>query len=185
MMEDGIVARYLDEHCPDRSLRLCPYRHKLPRTADEFLWSDRPFTELGRFDGLGEEMRTIVLESLAEYPGQQLETAVAASAKQLVRVKSGEGMVTTIWHTNGIVERYMKAAVPAMRAARQQHGEISFRALNEVHVPVALISMLLLPIVLLTGRGEYGGLRLLAATVMVALLANAIVCGTLSNPHDR
>jgi hypothetical protein len=185
MMQDGIVARYLEDHCPDPRLRLCPYRHKLPRTADEFLWSDGPFNALGRFAGLGEEMRTIVLESLAEYPGQQIETAIEASAKQLVKVESGEGVLTTIWHTYGIIERYMPAIVPAMRAARQQHGEMSFRALNDVQVPVALISLLLLPIIVAAGRGGYGDLRLLAATVAVALLANAVVCGALSNPHNR
>jgi hypothetical protein len=185
MMQDGIVARYLEDHCPDPRLRLCPYRHKLPRTADEFLWSNGPFNELGRFAGLGDEMRTIVLESLAAYPAEQIETALAASAKQLVKVESGEGVLTTIWHTYGIIERYMPAIVPAMRAARQQHGEMSFRALNDVQVPVALISMLLLPIIVLAGRGGYGDLRLLAATVAVALLANAVVCGALSNPHTR
>jgi hypothetical protein len=89
------------------------------------------------------------------------------------------------WGGVGIIERYMPSVVPAMRAARQQHGEVSFRALNEVEVPVALISMLLLPVILLLGRGDYGDLRLLAATVAVALLANAVVCGALSNPHDR
>ena len=186
MMQDGIVVRYLDAHCPDARLRLCPYRHRLPPTADEFLWSDGPFNELGRFAGLGDEMRTIVLESLVEYPGAQIETAISASARQLVKVESGEGVLNSIWHTYGIIERYMPTVVPAMRAARQQHGEVSFRALNEVHVPVALISMLLLPLVLLIGRGDYGDLlRLLAATVAVALLANAVVCGALSNPHNR
>ena len=185
MMQDGIVVRYLDAHCPDARLRLCPYRHRLPPTADEFLWSDGPFNELGRFAGLGDEMRTIVLESLVEYPGAQIETAISASARQLVKVESGEGVLNSIWHTYGIIERYMPTVLPAMRAARQQHGEVSFRALNEVHVPVALISMLLLPLVLLIGRGDYGDLRLLAATIAVALLANAVVCGALSNPHNR
>jgi len=102
-----------------------------------------------------------------------------------VKVESGEGVLNSIWHTYGIIERYMPTVVPAMRAARQQHGEVSFRALNEVQVPVALISMLLLPVVLLIGRGDYGDLRLLAATIAVALLANAVVCGALSNPHNR
>jgi hypothetical protein len=186
MMQDGIVARYLEDHCPEERLKLCPYRHKLPRTADEFLWSQGPFNELGRFAGLGDEMRTIVLESLVEYPGAQIETAIAASARQLVTVESGEGVLTTIWHTYGIIAHYMPTVVPAMRAARQQHGEVSFRALNEIQVPVALISMLLLvPVIVLAGRGEYGDLRLLAATVAVALLANAVVCGALSNPHSR
>jgi hypothetical protein len=185
MMEDGIVARYLQDHCPNPKLRLCPYRSKLPSTADQFLWAGGPFDELGGFAGLGDEMRTIVLESLVEYPAAQMETAIAASAEQLVKVANGEGVITQLWHTYGIIERYMPAVVPAMRAARQQHGEVSFRALNKVQVPVALISMLLLPVIVLAGRGEYGDLRLLAATVIVALLANAVVCGVLSNPHDR
>jgi hypothetical protein len=185
MMEDGIVVRYLDAHCPEERLKLCRYRHRLPRTADEFLWSEGPFDELGRFAGLGDEMRKIVLESLIEYPLQQIEAAIAASAKQLVAVKSGEGVLTTIWHTYGIIERYMPSVVPAMRAARQQHGEVSFRALNAIHIPAALVSIFLLPIIMLTRGSEYSDLRLLAATVAIALLANAVVCGTLSNPHDR
>jgi hypothetical protein len=185
MMQDGIVTRYLDDNCPEEKFKLCPYRHKLPRTADEFLWAQGPFNELGRFAGLGDEMRTIVLESLVEYPGAQIETAVTATAKQLVKVEGGEGVVTTIWHTYGIIERYLPSVLPRMRAARQQHGELSFRALNNVQVPVALISMFLLPVIVLAARGEYGDLKLLAATVTVALLANAVVCGALSSPHDR
>jgi hypothetical protein len=96
MMQDGIVARYLDDHCPDPRLRLCPYRYKLPSTADEFLWKDGPFKELGGFAGLGDEMRAIVLGSLAEYPVQQIEAAAVATAKQLVKVESGEGVLTSI-----------------------------------------------------------------------------------------
>jgi hypothetical protein len=63
ILQDGIVKRYLDEHCPDARLKLCPYRSELPRTADDFLWSYGIFNDLGRFSGLGEEMRFIVLRS--------------------------------------------------------------------------------------------------------------------------
>ena len=35
MLQDGIVKRFLDDHCPDTRLRLCRYRNELPRTADE------------------------------------------------------------------------------------------------------------------------------------------------------
>ena len=80
MLQDGIVKRFLDEHCPDARLKLCPYRNQLPNTADEFLWNYGIFNELGRFAGLGEEMRFIVLRSLEEYPLQQIKTALAATA---------------------------------------------------------------------------------------------------------
>jgi hypothetical protein len=187
MLQDGIVKRYLDAHCGERHFRLCRYRDELPKTADAFLWGAGPFNALGRFDGLGEEMRTIALESLAEYPGMQLETALAASARQLVSVSTGEGVLTTILHTYGIMERYTPSVVPDMRAARQQHGELHFEALNAVQVPLALGAMAALPLFVWLGvrRREYVDLALLAATVSLAILGNAVVCGALSNAHDR
>jgi hypothetical protein len=186
MLQDGIVTRYLDDHCPDRTIRLCPYRYRLPHNADDFLWSDGPFDKLGRFAGLGEEMRTIVLESLRDYPGAQIKAAVADTAEQLVKVESGEGVGNIIFHTYGIIDRYLPSLHPAMRAARQQRGEVGFRAINAFEVPIALMSMLLLPIVIVRSRqGESGDLGLLAATVAVAILVNAAVCGALSNPHNR
>jgi hypothetical protein len=186
MLQDGIVTRYLDEHCGKLQLKLCPYRDALPSDADDFLWSGGPFDSLGRFDGLGEEMRNIVLESLAEYPGQQIRAAVADTAEQLVTVASGEGVVTSVWHTYGIIERYLPSIAPAMRAARQQRGEVGFRLLNVLHVPIALMSMLALPLVIRFGRRkDHADLARLAATVAVAILANAAVCGVMSSPHNR
>jgi peptidoglycan/LPS O-acetylase OafA/YrhL len=72
-------------------------------------------------------------------------------------------------------------------AARQQRGEIEFTAINRVHYPVALACLLLLPLVggYMIRRPETRKLGELAAVCLLALLANAFVCGTLSNPHDR
>jgi hypothetical protein len=187
MLQDGIVTRYLDDHCPDAQLKLCPYRNELPRDADSFLWGKSVFNTLGRFAGLGDEMRTIVLGSLREYPAIQAETALRATARQLVEVGTGEGIVTTLWHTYGIIERYTPSVVPAMRAARQQHGEIGFAVINMIDVPVAWAAMALLPALLLLGvySGEFADLGRLAATLLLALLGNAAFCGIISDPHDR
>lgn len=51
MLQDGIVAHYLREHCPQQKLKLCPYRDQLPATADHFLWGSSMFNTLGRFKG--------------------------------------------------------------------------------------------------------------------------------------
>src|SRR5262249_48113783 len=76
---------------------------------------------------------------------------------------------------------------PAMQAARQQKGTLDFAAINAVHVPVALASMLMLlaAIVLAAKRPLFAELGPLAATAALAILANATVCGVLANPHDR
>jgi peptidoglycan/LPS O-acetylase OafA/YrhL len=74
-----------------------------------------------------------------------------------------------------------------MRAAHQQHWDINFNAINWIHVPVALASILL--VFGMAGsaiwRRRLDELTLLAATVSLALLGNAFVCGVISGPHDR
>jgi len=187
MLQDGIVTRYLADHCPDARLRLCPYRNELPATADEFLWGDSPFDRLGRFAGLGDEMRQIVLESLVEYPDRQIAAAITSTAKQLVMVGSGYGVNDQLPHTHGIIERYIPFQVPAMRAARQQLGEFDFRPLNRLHVPIALLSMMI-TFAIIVWSLAFGGIddvAMLATSVLLAILANAFICGALSGPHDR
>jgi hypothetical protein len=188
MLQDGIVGKYLDDHCPKARLKLCPYRKELPATADEFLWGGEIFNRLGRFAGLGDEMGLIVRDSLAAYPWLQLKTAAVAAGKQLTLNASGEGVHNKLWHTYGIIERYLPAAVPAMRAARQQRGGISFGVINRIHEPAALIAIVLtfgLVLQALGRRRSLDDLGWLAATAAVALLANAVACGVLSGPHDR
>ncbi len=188
MLQAGIVAQYLAERCPDPRLpKLCANREKLPDNADFFFWGSDLFNALGRFEGLGEEMRIVVRESLTAYPAAQLRAALAATAQQLVRVATGYGVHTEIWHTAWVVETMAPGSFAAMKAARQQRGELDFTAINRLHVPVAWGSMLLLVAVLALAarRREFARAGELAAVVALAILANAAICGALSNPNDR
>jgi hypothetical protein len=187
MMQDGIVARYLNDHCPRESFKLCPYRNELPATADEFLWGKSMFNTLGRFEGLNDEMGYIVVHSLADYPAWQAAAALRAVGQQLLHVATGEGTNGWIPHTYGIIERYIPAQIAPMRAARQQHWDVNFDDINRLHVPVALASMLALVGLLAhaLARRRLDDLTLLAATVTLALLGNAFICAVISGPHDR
>ena len=74
-----------------------------------------------------------------------------------------------------------------MHNARQQRGELNFDLINRLHVPIALGSMILALVLLVqaTISGRFDETGRLAATVTVAILMNAVVCGVLSGPHDR
>jgi hypothetical protein len=145
------------------------------------------FNTLGRFQGLNDEMGFIVVRSLAEYPAWQAEAALAGTAQQLIHVATGEGNNVWLGHTYGIFDRFLPAQLKPMRAARQQRGHLDFTAINTVHVPTALASMLLA--VILFGHGlarrPFDDLTLLAGTVSFALLGNAVICAVISGPHDR
>jgi hypothetical protein len=187
MLQDGIVKKYLNEHCPSPALRLCAYKDELPNDADAWFWGSKLFDKLGRFAGLGKEMEKIALDSLIEYPVLQAETAAVATAKQLVAVHTGEGVVHWTWHTYFIIHDFAPQLEKDMWAARQQRGDISFTAINALQYPLALLSIALLPMLLLLARQNKisPDIAELVAWVSLTLLANAFVCGALSNPHDR
>ncbi len=100
---------------------------------------------------------------------------------------TGEGVLNSIWHTYRIIELYTPRLAPAMRAARQQQGEISLAAVNALQYPAALAAMALLPLIVLAAwRGKLpADIGEFAAVATLALLGNAFICGVLSNPHDR
>ena len=187
MLQDGLVTKYLNDHCATEKLKLCPYRNELPATGDDFLWGDSMFNTLGRFQGLNDEMGHIVVGALKDYPLWQIEAALKATGEQLVKVATGEGTLGWLPHTYGIIERYIPSQSKSMHAAHQQHWDINFVAVNWLHVPVALGSMLLTFLIFARGlwRRKFDDLALLAATVSFALLGNALICGVISGPHDR
>jgi hypothetical protein len=96
-------------------------------------------------------------------------------------------VITSIWHTHAMIERFVPTADPAMHAAHQQKGELDFAVINRLHVPVAWAAVVLLLGVIALGvaRVRFADLGYLATTAALAILANAFVCGALSNPHDR
>jgi hypothetical protein len=189
MLQDGIVKSYLDAHCPDPYLHLCRYKDQIPQDADQFFWHTDLFEkQLGGFEKLGPEMERIVLGAIKDYPLWQIESAAVATARQLVHVHTGEGVENTLWHTYLVIRDHLPEVLPALNAARQQQNpSISFTAINQVHYPVALAGMALLPVLFVLGL--FGGLPRpfaeLTATAMLALFGNALVCGAVSNPHDR
>ena len=180
MLQDDIVKKYLDDHCPDPSLRLCPYKDQLPHDADEFFWASDLFNKLDRFEGMRGEMRRIALESLADYPILQLKSTVTETAKQLTMVDTGAGVVKWVVDTYYSIKDHVPAAMPGMLAARQRHPGIEFTEINRLQVPLAYFAMALLPVIALIAllRQGFRDVGELAVAVALAILANAAVFGT-------
>jgi hypothetical protein len=189
MLQDGIVTRYLNDHCPTQHFKLCPYRNDLPETADDFLWSrETVFNKLGRFPGMSDEMGYIAAHALTEYPLWQTEEALLATGEQMLEVATGENTDhPTLMHTYGVFREYLQRQLKVVDAARQQKSFLTFGPVNLIHVPVALISTALIFAMLIAAlfRRRADDVTLLMATVCLALLGNAAICGIISGAHDR
>ena len=185
LVQDGIAARYLADRCPDPTIRLCAYRDVLPRTADDWLWDDAsgPLQRLGGVEAFEPEARRIVIESVAAYPALHLQKALVATVNQFAAIMTGDGITPWSWHAQWTFERFAPAALERYLASEQAKGSFDFTWSNFIHVPVQALAIALLPAIVLLARERR--VAALAAFLLAALLANAAICGALSNPHDR
>lgn len=193
-VQNGLAKRYLDKVCPNGSaLKLCPHRDKLPTTADAFLWAHwaSPFWKLGGWVAMKEEARKIVAGATREFPGAVAWSAVNNAARQLVELRLGDGLDPKRRSQPGEYRDTGKSRFPdefaAYVGARQQTGKgIDFRLINAVQIPLAWIAQLALIVLLVEAARRRDDAALgLAGLMVLAIVGNAILCGALSNPHDR
>ncbi|MDE2264916.1 MAG: hypothetical protein KGL29_03365 [Alphaproteobacteria bacterium] len=187
LMGDGIVKPTLDDICPTEHLKLCAYKDHLPRTADDFLWgAESPFNKLGRFKGMEQEARRITAASLARYPLTSLGTGLFDAFRQFWMFRTGDGVTPQQWVLDPEFKNFMPVQYKYYLGARQQRGILRFIAVNVVHYPLALLSLVWLGFVLRGAvRRRKWHRASLPAFVFLALIGNALVCGLFSGPHDR
>ena len=186
LLQDGIVGRYLDDHCPDPGLRLCAFRAELPPTADDWLWGHSPLGKLGGWEAFEPEARRIILHSTIDYPIAHIQSALRASVAQLTTLATGEGMHSQDnWHAEAMLRQYAPDTLARFMASRQQHDGFDFGPINLLQVPVALAATAVLPIWIFLFRRGDPRLSGFATTVLFAILTNAAICGIFSNPNAR
>ncbi len=188
LVQDGIVQRFLQETCPSPDYRLCAFRDTLPKTADQFLWTDtRALDRMGGWGPVGiDEAGRVIVETLVLYPGMHLRAAAAAIWRQFLGIRTGEGLSPNFGPTRAYLETHLPGEVPAFENSLQQQGRLDFLTLNLVHIPAGVVGQIFLILALIFARDTAGrGLTTLFDFVAAGLVANATICGILSNPNDR
>jgi hypothetical protein len=187
VLQDGIVMRLLDDTCPQARYKLCAYKDDLPRTADQWLWGvESPFQKLDRFKGTTDESERILWASVKRYPLVHLAAAINDSIRQFTMFKTGDQIEPQQWILYSDMDRLIPNQMRAYLTARQQRHGYDFAPLNRVQVPFGWLSLAAL-VLSLAWMLWIGARRnaVLLGFVLVALIGNAVVCGALSNPHDR
>ena len=189
LVQDGIVARYLAQRCPDAKIKLCAYAATMPTTADDWLWApDTPLNKLGGWRGYADEERRIIRDTLLLYPGGHLITAIRATLDQLLSFKT-DVSVNPGYNAPALQQlgELTPGLMPRLLAARQQARPFDLDALNMLHVPFAALACAGLIAVALFGRRLNVAPRTLALnfSLLTALIFNAAICGVFSNPVDR
>jgi len=187
MLQDGVVQRLLTETCPTSNYMLCRYRTALPNRADKWLWGPGSlFVKLHRFIGTEKESAKIVHDSLVRYPAWNVGLAARDALQQFTLFYTGDQIEPQQWILFWDFHKFIPDQLGAYDNARQQKGELHFRPINYIHVPVGgiILLMLIAALVLAIRRRDLAAAPLLGF-ILAALIGNAIICGVFSNPHAR
>ncbi len=187
LVEDGMITRYLKDHCPDLTIRLCAYQNEIQEDADSWLWwGASPLYKMGGWAAYEPEASRIIHDTLTEYPLAHAATAIDAAFTQFFSFQTEVGI-----DDNGparwAFEEFLPQLYPALLAARQQADPFDVEPLNVVHLPVAYFSLAALALAMLLRRrlGLSDRTYALCLVLLAALAANAIICGVFSHPVDR
>jgi hypothetical protein len=188
LIEDGLIAKYVEDKCPDPALRICAFKDEIPDQADDWLWGeDSAFYKLGSWDGYAEEQGRIIRETLALYPLQHITTAIVATLGQLVSFET-EVSVDDNEPTFQTFADLLPDLVPALMSARQQNHQPDIVPFNNfLYVPAGALTIGALALALVMRRrlNLTPEAAALCLTILLALAANAAICGVFSHPVDR
>jgi hypothetical protein len=187
LVEDGIVTRYLEDHCPDPTIRLCDYKDEIQEDADSWLWwGGSPLYKMGGWAAYEPEATRIIRDTITEYPLMHATTAYHAAVGQFFSFQTEVG-IDDNGPTRWAFEEFIPKLYPALLAARQQAEPFDVEPLNVLHVPVAYLSLaaMLLAMIFRRRLGLSDRSYALCLILLAALAANAVICGVFSHPVDR
>ena len=185
---DGPGMDVLRRDCPGAGWRLCGFLDRFPATSDQFLWRpDSPILLAGGHKVVSAEADAIIAAGLRAEPGAALRAWLHNGIVQLGRFASGDELhacPTTV--TPWILRDFPQFEHAAYAAARQTNNRLAVPAwMQTLHAVVALSGIAGCGVVLIVALRRRHVAAGFAATVLLAVLANAFIAGGFSTPHHR
>ena len=168
-------------------MRICDYSRDIPDNTDDWLWGNgSAFYKLGGWEGFAAEQNEIILDTLKRYPLMHVTSATADVVSQFISFRTGIS-TTDNAPTIGALAAHAPQLMPQLTAARQQNGQLDVEPLNWLHLPLAGLSILGLGLALIWRRrlNIAPEIAALCLSTLLALAANAAICGLFSHPADR
>ena len=190
MNESKLLKKILTDKCKDIDFKLCAYKDSLPNTANDFIWdSNSPLNKLGGYKEVRPEFNKIIGISLTtkEYLFDMLSYSGKESCKQLVSYDIGDGngvfMKGTLLHER--LTKYVPNEIDQYAGSKQQKGEmLSVNYINKYFSITLLVGICGL-IFIFSKRELSFNLKAVGVVLLLGILINALVCGSLAPLADR
>lgn len=198
LVADGLAGPFLQRHCGsgggEPPYALCRYSGRMPAKpmrawSDGFLWS-KDGNAGGVFmavpasqqRALASEQGRFALHVFLERPVSVTLNALTAAAEQAMMMRLDEFNYSPD-DRSAMPARLPASVLQEVRKSAAYHGTMPTRELQLAGWLVGGIALVLTALAIRSGRAT--GMGRYAAVMAAAWLANAVICGALSTPHDR
>ncbi|MFK8005704.1 MAG: hypothetical protein AB8H03_05005 [Saprospiraceae bacterium] len=187
LSENGILKKYLDEHCEKKDYKICAFKDNLPTTANAFLWEKySPVYHTGGWVDSKPEYVEIIKGTFSswEYLTLHIEESFETTKRQLLLFEAGDGNIAYRDGTS-LFERFQKYFP---REFENYKNSIIYRtedkimrdyfaSINSVHYFVAFLSFLINCLFLIFYKNKkevfYWFVCFLMVTILVSNFLNA------------
>jgi hypothetical protein len=191
-IEDGPGYQYLRDTCPASGFKVCEFLPRLPMSADRFLWDWNP---PGVFASASPQIRRQLSAEQYQFVWAVLKYDPLSFAKVLTQDVLRQffmmGLSEFDWSNSSHLNFAAKLPVEyraSFRASAAYRGVMPTRATSVIQLLVfglgaaTLLALFVWPRL----REQFDRQQLnLVALVLIGVAANAVICGTISGPHDR
>lgn len=188
LKEMGILDHYLEKNCDKHDLKICAYKGQIPLN---FIWDfdNSPVYKTGGWEANKAEYNFIIRDALTtpRYLKKFVEKAFSHSLSQLFTFSTGdtpradEGSAPY-----GVINWFFHDDMPQFTTSLQNQGQLDFTFLNNRQLLLlAFCSFLLFALCSLNFNGIPIALKQTGIIILTGIVANAIVCGTLSTIWPR
>lgn len=208
VIADGPGARYIETHCDEGRFAICRFQGIDFKDHNDFLWGTNgaaqnwvvadPELKLA----VQEEEKAFVIAAVSAYPWQQLQAALQHTATQLTffGIRETANGAEDMMGSPAFMNNELMTHVPNLEGCatgtrcqahnplREAWGSLVYACLLVTLAAIVTLTAIRLPRIFSPKAPvETGPQKLLIAGVfiLIVLLANAAVCGSLSGPHDR
>ncbi len=189
LSENGILKKYLIEHCDQENFKLCSYKNNLPEHAWDFIWNDNgAFAHSGYWDSSSTEYSKIIKGTITEpkFLWMNIKEGVKATVLQFFKTDIGDGLTPQVEESNPywkVQEHYSHELKPYLNS-KQNQGILSFKIFNQIYFYVFIGSMIVFISLLILRKIKSDFIFLFGLAILFCLL-NAFTTGCLANILPR
>ncbi len=193
LADAGFMNEFLNEHCKEKSYKLCEYKDSFPESYEKFLWDTKgAFYQTGGWDiTQNQEYKQVIRDVLTTPKYFYLFTLNCSDhfLKQTISFKTGDGLYSWFNKESSqyltVLENFNKPEIRnSFQSSKQISGKLNFKYVNILNDILLVISLLIIIWCIIRKSTNRKTVQF-TYVIISGVLINAVSTSAMSSVFDR